>query len=159
MKEIQLSFISFEPEKNRFRACFPLGDFILNEQDYEKNFSKAEKIYESSIKRMLTIVNEMNNYKQKHRRLPAQIVWELGDTIFELQKDLNCISLQIDGLYHHLVRDLGLKRKWLEKVIILRRYIEDKKIITESMNWSKFEKGTKKVALDLCKEFNINKNV
>ena len=60
MKENQLSFISFEPEKNSFRACFPLGDFILNEQDYEKNFSKAEKIYESSIQRIQTIVNEMN---------------------------------------------------------------------------------------------------
>lgn len=159
MKENQLSFVSFEPEKNSFRAFLSLDDFILNEQEHEKKFSKAEKIYGRSIKKMLAIVNEMNNYKQKHRRLPAQTVWELGDTIFELQNNLNGLSLQIDGLYHHLVRDLDLKRKWLEKVIIFRRYIKDKKILTKSMNWSKFEKGTKKVALDLCKEFNINKNV
>jgi hypothetical protein len=159
MKKNQLSFISFELSNNGFRAYFPLDDFVSNEQDYEKKFDKAEKIYEKSIKKMRNIVKEINQCKQIHRRLPAQEAWELGDAIFELQNNLSDLSLQIDGLYNHLVRDLGLKRKWLEKVIILRRYIKDKNAIIESMNWSNFEKGTKKVSEELYRKYKLKNDI
>jgi len=38
---------------------------------------------------------------------------------------------------------LGVKKKWLEKAIIFRRYVDDKNAIPKNLNWGKCEKGTK----------------
>jgi hypothetical protein len=159
MKKNQLSFISFEYKEDSLNAFLSLDDYISEEKDYEKISEEAKKIYKKSIKKMASIIKDINLYKQKYRRLPARKVWKLGDAIFELQDNLSDLSLQIDGLYDHLVRDLGLKRKWLEKVIILRRYIKDKKAITESMNWSKFEKGTKRVSEELYRKYKLKNDI
>ncbi|KUK66640.1 MAG: hypothetical protein XD85_0083 [Parcubacteria bacterium 34_609] len=158
MNNKQLSFVSFEHTKDGFRLFLPLDDFVFDEQDYEVQFKKAVIIYEKSIKKMKMILNEIDDIRQKHKTLPAQKVWDLGNKIFELQNNLSDISLQIDGLYHHLVRDLNVKRKWLEKVIIFRRYIPDRKAIPKSMNWGKCEKGTRRVAEELYRKFNLDKN-
>jgi len=63
-----------------------------------------------------------------------------------LKDSLEILGLQLDSMYKHLTRDLGVKKKWLEKVIILRRYIENEEIIPQSLNWGRCEKGTRKVA-------------
>jgi len=56
------------------------------------------------------------------------------------------LSLEIDDVYKHLVRDLGAKRKWLEKAIIFRRYLPTQDLIPQSLNWGRCEKGTRRVA-------------
>jgi len=63
------------------------------------------------------------------------------------------LNLQIDNLYYHLTRDLNINRKWLEKVIIFRRYISDQEFIPESALWGTFEKGTKKKSLALINNY------
>ncbi|MHA1381829.1 MAG: hypothetical protein ACTSRG_25950 [Candidatus Helarchaeota archaeon] len=159
MKKNQLSFISFEYKEDNLKTFLSLNDYISEEIDYETISKEAKKIYKNSIKKIASIIKDINQYKQKYRRLPARKAWELGDAIFELQNNLSDLSLQIDGLYNHLVRDLVLKRKWLEKVIILRRYIKDKNAITESMNWSKFEKGTKRVSEELYRKYKLKNDI
>lgn len=156
MNKNDFPFVSFEPTQNNFKAYLSLDGFILKEQNYEKKIQKAVKVYEEAVNKMRIIIADMNQFKQKYRRLPAQKVWSLGDEIFQLIDDLTKLSLQIDGLYAHLTRDLGSKRKWLEKVIIFRRYMPDKKPILESMNWSKFEKGTRKVTVELYRKHIMN---
>lgn len=159
MNNNQLLFVSFEPIENNYKAYLSLSDFIYIEQDYEKQLEEAISIYKKSIKKMNTILEGINQYKKKYRRLPAQKIWQLGDSVFELQNNLKRISLQLDGLYYHLVRDLDVKKKWLEKVIIFRRYIPDKDAIPESLNWGKCEKSTRRVAEELYRKFNLNKDV
>jgi hypothetical protein len=146
MIEGKLAFISFEPNDERFRAFLSMEELISSNKDPELTLRKAVKIYENSIIKMRTFIKEIQNIRDNRKLLPARKVWQLGDAIFELQGNLNKLSLQLDGLYDHLVRDLDVKRKWLEKVIIFRRYLPDEKAIPQSLNWGRCEKGTRRAA-------------
>lgn len=143
----KLAFISFEPNNDRFRAFLSIEELISSNKDPELTLRKAIKIYENSIIKMRTFIKEIQNIRNNRKHLPACKVWQLGNAIFELQGNLNKVSLQLDGLYDHLVRDLGVKRKWLEKIITFRRYLPDKKDIPQSLNWGRCcEKGTRRAA-------------
>jgi len=151
MIEDKLTFISFEPNNERFRAFLSMEEFISSDKDPELTIRKAIKIYENSMTKMRTFIKEIQNFRDNRKLLPARKVWQLGDAIFELQGNLNKLSLQLDGLYNHLVRDLGVKRKWLEKVIIFRRYLPNEKAIPQLLNWGRCEKGTRRAAEKLRK--------
>ena len=55
----------------------------------------------------------------------------------------------MDSIYAHLTRDLDVKRKWLEKVIIFRRYIQEEAAIPKAAYWGMFEHGTRRKAEQL----------
>lgn len=113
------------------------------------------------VEKMKTVFIEMEALRLKHFPRQAKSMWILGDLIVGLVNKLGSINLEIDDLYAHLTRDLNVKRKWLEKVVIIRRYIDNAAIIPKNFPWSKCEKGTKKVALFLIQKYHSkqNKNV
>jgi len=139
-------FISFQKDEDKYNAYIPIKEFLSSNEDIEPSLKKATRLYSISISRMVNLVKEINKFRISHCPLPARKIWELVDLIFKLVKGLNQLSLQIDGLYEHLERDLKVKSKWLEKVIIFRRYIQDKNSIPQSLNWGKCEKGTRRKA-------------
>jgi hypothetical protein len=149
----RLAFVSFEPSNEMFRAFLPMEELVSGDDDPELKLKKAVKVYERSIGKMRNLVKEIQSFRSNRKLLPARKVWQLGDAIFELQHDLNELSLQLDGLYDHLVRDLGVKRKWLEKVIIFRRYLPDENAVPPSLNWGRCEKGTRQAAEKLRKNY------
>jgi hypothetical protein len=151
MNNYKLSFISFEPINKSFRAYLSMEEFILGKNDSELTIRKAVKVYENSLTEMRTFIKEIQGFRTNRTLLPARKIWLLGNAIFELQDNLSQLFLQLDGLYDHLVRDLGVKRKWLEKVIIFRRYLPDENAIPQSLNWGRCEKGTRRVAEKLRK--------
>ena len=151
MNNYKLSFVSFEPINKSFRAYLSMEEFILGDKNSELTIRKAVKIYENSIIEMRTFTKEIQDFRKNRKRLPAHKIWQLGNAIFELQYNLSKLFLQLDGLYDHLVRDLGVKRKWLEKVIIFRRYLPDENVIPQSLNWGRCEKGTRRIAEKLKK--------
>ena len=151
MNNYKLSFVSFEPINKSFRAYLSMEEFILGKNDSELTIRKAVKVYENSLTEMRNFIKEIQNFRNDRKPLPAIKIWQLGNTIFELQGNLNKLSLQLDGLYNHLVRDLGVKRKWLANVIIFRRYLPDENAIPQSLNWGRCEKGTRRVAEKLRK--------
>jgi hypothetical protein len=155
MKE-RLVFISFEKSGNKYETFFPMEELISNEKDIERLAKRAAKIYENAIHRMLLIISKMNNQRVERKPVSARMVWQLGDSIFKLTRDLEKISFQLDGLYEHLARDLTVKRKWLEKVIILRRYIPEISLIPAYLNWGQCEKGTRKVAEKISRGLPLN---
>jgi hypothetical protein len=144
-------FVSFKKNKNEYNAFIAINELFSNKENLESLLKKASTIYSNSISRMVVIIKEINAFRNNRRLLPATKVWELGDIIFNFVNDLNKLSLQIDGIYEHLERDLNVKRKWLEKVIIFRRYITKESMIPESLNWGKVEKGTRKKAQQIQK--------
>lgn len=146
MSKNDLSPVSFKPHEGHFIAFLPMEQFLSKDKDPEPALKKAAQLYEYSILRMRSVVTDINTLRNHNSPMPARKIWELGDLIFGLTRGLERLSFQLDGIYDHLVRDLGAKRKWLEKVIILRRYIPDKNIIPESLNWGRFEKGTRRKA-------------
>jgi len=142
----KLAFVSFEPSGGQFRAFLLLEELISNDNDPDLMLKKAAEVYEHSIATMRNLVKEIQIFRDNRKPLPARKIWHLGDAVFELQDKLNRLSLQLNGLYDHLVRDLGVKRKWLEKVIIFRRYLPNENAIPQSLNWGRCEKGTRRAA-------------
>jgi len=151
MTRDKLAFISFEPDNQRFIPFVSIDQFLSGGRDSELTLKEAADVYRHAIDVMRLLVIEIQDYRMKHKPLPAEIVWELGNSIFVLIEELKELSLQIDGVYDHLVRDLGVKRKWLEKVIILRRYVPRKNLIPNSLNWGQCEKGTRRKAERIAK--------
>lgn len=141
-----LGFVSFELKDGQFVGSLAIEAAIGNKRDPEVVLREATKIYKRSIKRMCSLIADIQNMRHSHKPIPARKIWQLGDAIFELRDDLENLSLQLDGLYSHLVRDLRVQRKWLEKVVILRRYLPKEDFIPESLNWGRCEKGTRRVA-------------
>ncbi len=146
MNTERLSFVSFKPENSGYTGHVPIEELWSSNRDYETVLQEASNLYEGSIVRMQRMIDEINSYRNQRRLLPARKIWKLGIMIFTLIEDLKGLSLQIDGLYDHLCRDLNVKRKWLEKVIIFRRYIPNVSLIPDSLNWGRCEKGTRKIA-------------
>jgi len=146
MKEQMSIFISFKPDNEHYRVFFPFNDLIENKIDVKTIVPIASNIYEHYIASMRVKIKEIDAIRKNKLLVPARIIWELGDLIFHLTYELKQMSLEIDGLYEHLIRDLNLKRKRLEKIIIFRRYISNKEIIPDSLNWGRCEKGTRRIA-------------
>ena len=143
--------LSFQLVDDKYVAYLPVDEFIKSKDDPETKLKTASIIYRESINDMRSIIADMAYLRTNHTMIPARKIWQLGNVIFELTEKLEILSFQIDNLYYHLERDLKVKRKWLEKVIILRRYIPIADYIPEKYNWAKLEKGTKGKAQTLLK--------
>ena len=146
MSKKELLPVVFKPQNRKFIAYIPMSQFLSTSRDLEPVLKEAARLYEHSITKMQSVVTEINRFRTNRILLPARKIWELGNLIFELVESLGESSLELDGIYDQLVRDLCVKRKWLEKVIIFRRYLPSISAIPESLNWGRCEKGTRKVA-------------
>lgn len=146
MNKDELVFVSFKKDQEKYIPYIPMQQLFSSDKDIETVLVEAAHLYEHSISEMQSVVAEINTFRNKHSLLPASKIWRLGNLIFDLVESLKKLSLQINGIYDHLVRDLNVKRKWLEKVIIFRRYIPDEHVIPESLNWGRCEKGTRRIA-------------
>jgi len=149
----ELSFISFEPSAERFKAYLALESLASSTANPEVLLEEASLLYGKSITRLRHLLSQVERIRNSGRVIPARKIWDIGNEIFKLTKDMAKLSVQIDDLYAHLLRDLQVNRKWLEKVITFRRYLPQKKYIPPSLNWGKCEKGTRRVAELLLKEY------
>lgn len=141
-----LQFVSFEPTGGGFRGLLSVEAAVGGECDPEALLREATGVYRRLIGDMRSLLADIDGRRRARISVPAREVWKVGDLVFGLRHELAQLGLELDGVYDHLTRDLGVKRKWLEKAIILRRYIDDMAIIPESLNWGRCEKGTARVA-------------
>ena len=148
-----LTFVTFKKEQGIFKTYIPMNQFLSSSTNIEAILTVAANLYEQFLTAMRIELTDVNNYRVLHKPLPAGVIWRLGDRVFRFVEALAERKLEIDGIYEHLSRDLNVKRKWLEKVIILRRYIPDEHSIPESVNWGYFEKVNRRKAEELMKEF------
>lgn len=132
-------------------ASIPMEQLDFLGEHPELLLNEVDGIYAQAVEEMRQFLSEMADMKAKRQPVPARIVWELGDIIFNLSYRLRQASLELDDLYAHLTRDLGVKRMWLEKVVILRRYIERQDTIPETLKWSQLYSAPKKTAMSLLK--------
>lgn len=146
MKKKEPTFVSFKPRKDGFEGFLSLEGLVDSKSNPEMLLRKAAKLYGRHIYNMRLLVKKIDGFRTSRTPVPARKIWRLGNIIFNLKDNLAKISLQLDNLYDHLVRDLMVKRKWLEKVVIFRRYIANEKIIPKSVNWGQCEKGTRREA-------------
>lgn len=142
----RLIFVAFGPEGSSFRPTAPIHSIEVLGGEANDILRRAAGEYRSSIKRMRSVLDRIEAIRKSGRRLPARLVWRLGNEVFLLVHNIRSRSMEIDDLYSHLVRDLGVKRKWLEKVLTFRRYIIEQKQIPDSLSWGSCEKGTARKA-------------
>jgi len=140
-------FISFEPSNDGFVCFLSFDGFVHSKVDPHKLSAKASRIYTYSIGRLKKQIEGLNEMRSSNRNIPARSIWEIGDTILKMIEELAKISLQLDDLYGHLMRDVPAKRMWLEKIIIFRRYIPKKALIPLGLNWGKCRGAPKTSAL------------
>lgn len=145
----ELIFVSFKRERGKVIAYVPVDHLLSGGNDVEIAIKKASDSYERFFIKAQKELTEINKYRIEHVLLPARLIWRLGNVIFELVESLKNNKLQIDGLYEHMERDFSVNRKWLVKVVILRRYIPNENCIPETFNWGYFEKGTRRKAEEL----------
>lgn len=151
MSSDRLPFVTFEPRNGGFRASLSIEGLLSNENDPELVLKDAVSVYARSITKMRALMAEIRACRAARRRVPARKIWRLGNAIFELTDELSERCLQLNNVYAHLARDLGVKRKWLEKVVIFRRYLPAEEVIPESLNWGRCEKGTRRKAERIAK--------
>jgi len=146
MTNKKLAFVSFEKANRKFRGFLSMEVALGGDKEPEVILHKATEIYEYGLTKMASIIDIIKTARANRKLVPARKIWQLGNAIFKFLDELEELGLEIDGIYDHLTRDLGVKRKWLEKVIIFRRYLPYIKMIPESLNWGRCEKGTRRVA-------------
>lgn len=144
--------VSFVSSGNGFQAFVSLDRILSVRSDPEALLQEVSSIYGIRVAEMRALIAEIKLLRHQHRLLPALKIWQLGNLIFLLISEIADLSLELDRLYSHLVRDLEVNRKWLEKVIIFRRYIPRAEAIPENLNWGRCEKGTRRAAESLAQE-------
>ena len=147
----ELTFVAFQPRAEGFIASVPMEQLDSLGADPEASLQKASVTYQCSVEAMRLLLSEMDGLKAKRIPIPARSVWELGDKVLALLCELRQSSMELDGLYEHLGRDLGMNEKRLGTVITFRRHLSDKELIPESLGWSQCEKSARKVAENLSK--------
>ena len=147
----QLFFVSFDRRGDQFVGLLPVEAALTVADDPESLLCKAATAYGRSVCRMRVIVAEIESVRSSRQPISARMVWDLGDLVFRLRNALANLSLQVDDLYGHLVRDIGVPQKRLEKVVTLRRYVPKRTLIPKDLNWGRCEKGTRTVAERLSK--------
>ncbi len=146
MTSKNLAFVSIEPINNRFTAFLSVEDILLLDKDPELLLENAAEIYEQSVITMRSLIDEIQNYKVHRKPIPAYIIWKLGDTIFQLMNKLESLSIQLDNIYGHLIRDLGVDKELLKRSVTFRRYLPKGDLVPESLNWRRCRKGIRKIA-------------
>jgi hypothetical protein len=149
MKEL---FVSISNIKGVYKASLLLSQFETYQGNPENICILAESIYSEGISSISRLLKKRQNYVANNLTIPARLIWEIGDNIFGLVNQLATNNITLDNVYEHLVRDLNVKRKWLEKVVIFRRYIPTKTSIPINTSWGYFEKSTKQKAINLVQE-------
>lgn len=144
--------VSMEPRQGAYVAFADLDSVLADQRgDLERLLGRASSLYSESVSALSQMVSERNTLRVQRRPVPARLVWRIGRAVWALQEVLGEIGLELDGVYDHLSRDIGVKRKSLEKAVIFGRYIPHESAIPESLRWGKCEHGTRQIALQICR--------
>ena len=131
------AFVSFEPRDGHFVAFLSLDAALSGDADPQKLALRAASAYTRAVLKMRGMVAEVESARAKRRLVSARQMWRIGNAVVNLRRRLDALSLELDDLYAHLVRDLGVKRDWLEKAIIFRRHLPREALIPEPLNWGR----------------------
>lgn len=147
----RLVFVSFEPRADGFEAFAVFGDTPPDMGNLEQALRDAAVVYSKTVAAVRVSLESISATRARREHVPARVVWRVGDAVFELQRTLEGRSMQINGLYEHMKRDTGMKRQWLEKAVIFRRYLPDPSLIPRSLNWGRCSGAPGRAAAELVR--------
>ena len=149
IEQQRLAFVTIGPAGSQYAARMAIEGLLSCEEDPRAVLERGSAKYLKHIEAMRRLLERIQDHRAQHTPTPARLVWQVGDAVFSLSHDLLHLRLQLDDTYAHLVRDLRVRRKWLEKAVILRRYLPSQSHIPPRLPWGALEKGTRRKAMCL----------
>jgi hypothetical protein len=122
-----------------------LDDLNKTSKDVNTLLEEAVKIYNYATSCMKIILNENRKLRKENKKVPARLMWDLGDSIFKMVNDLKEKDLILENLYENLTRDINTSPSTIKRVIALRRCIEDRDLIPEDLNWGLIKDSPRKI--------------
>jgi len=142
-------FISFIPIGFSYHATVPLTQVAEGRSIDETDIEDAVRIYTQSIRAIKKSLSVLQKSRLSNGRIPARLVWDVGNEIINLVRKLDTCGFIVDGLYSHLVRDLEKKYDWIRRVVRFRRHLEHRSCIPKDLNWGKCKDSPMRIAKDL----------
>lgn len=139
--------ITFQESNKKIIASISLNELEKTPENISELLGEATEIYLDYIKKMKEIFVTNRKLRSQKKEVPAYLMWNFGDAIFELLKKLEEKNFEFQSLYECLKRDLGVSNTTLERVVSFRRYLIDSKKIPAGLNWGDL-KGAPKKYLD-----------
>ena len=136
--------IVFEKNNEKIIPSISLDDVDIVPENINVLLKNAADSYNDSILKMKFIVKENIKLRKSKMQVPARLMWDFGNEIFNLIDKLGEINFRFGNLYQSLIRDLSVSDTTLERVITFRRYINDPKLIPENLKWGQLKGSPKK---------------
>ena len=136
--------ITFQESNKIIIASISINEVEKAPEDISELLVEATEIYLYYIKKMNEIVIANKKLRSQKKDVPAYLMWNFGDAIFELIKKLEEKNFEFQSLYECLKRDLGVSNTTLERVVSFRRYLTDSKKIPDGLNWGDLKGAPKK---------------
>lgn len=136
--------ITFQESNEKIIASISLNEVEKIPENMTELLREATEIYLGYIKEMKGIIATNKKLRSQKKEVPAYLMWNFGDKIFELIKNLEEKNFEFQNLYECLNRDLGVSNKTLERVVSFRRYLVDSKSIPSELNWGDLKGAPKK---------------
>jgi hypothetical protein len=152
-------FVSFVTESGQFQAQLHMLSVTALTDDLSHTAKRAAAIYSRRVSKMRHLIQAAEKRKLARKPVLARQMWLLGEEVIQCVSELAKLNLQLDGLYEHLTLHLGVKRMWLEKVIIFRTHLQDIKHLPHGYPWGLCRDSPKKAALALLSTAKIGKEV
>jgi hypothetical protein len=148
---VALTFVTFEPCVDGFLASVEMELALVLNRDIESLLADAAGVYAKSVTGMRSQLAQIEQTRHQRTAVLARSIWDVGDSVFKLTGRLARLSLQLNGLYLHLMRDLGVRRMWLEKVIMFRRHVPKRSLVPPNLPWGRCSRTPRRAAELLSK--------
>ncbi|MEW6046161.1 MAG: hypothetical protein AB1609_06735 [Bacillota bacterium] len=142
----QSVFVSFEWRDTRPVAFMTMDGIGTLDGDPEVVLDQAAELYWRFVLNTRRLVEGIRAARSSRQPVLARQMWDVGEAIFQLKKDLERLRLELDGVYAHLTRDLGVNRKWLERAVTFRRYLPDATLIPPALKWGPCASAARRAA-------------
>ena len=134
--------VAFKRRGGAYQGSVPLKDLALLRNDPAETMHAVSTIYRMALREIRQWQRDAESVRQSKMPLSARKAWELGDIVHRLNADLAEHSCRLENLYDHLARHAGTS-SWLSQYVTLRRYVNDKEAIPQSLKWNSIAKKVK----------------
>ena len=83
----KLIFVSFNVKDGKFVGSLSLDAVFESKKDPEVILYKTTKVYEKSVQEMRSINRKIEAIRSTHQKIPAKMMWKLGNAIFKLKEN------------------------------------------------------------------------
>jgi hypothetical protein len=141
--------IKFLPWEDGFTAAIRLRDVFEAPESLQHMLDSLAACYEMRIRNMRLILEANRRRKRRGQPVLATSIWGLGNRIFLLMRDMKYAFVEVEDLYGHLERDLGLSRNAISRIVTLRRYVPRLDMLPPDLKWDTIAPSPKRFAAGL----------